>query len=150
MKNNTNRPRLQNRMGHYCARIWGDVERRIAIGGKVFPDGGMVVDGWPPTSPSAQWKEGDGGSHRRHVQKFAEVHNRESLLVARAAAGMTELERLVMWMVYVEGRGVPKAVWTENPAIGRNKLYEVLHSCMTQIEAEEGRDKSENSPGQVC
>lgn len=148
-EHSTGRPRLQNRTGHYCARIWGEVERRIAIGGVVYPDGGMVVDGWPPSSPSAQWKEGDGGSHRRHTQKFAEVHNRESLLVARATASMTELERMVLRMVYVEGRGVPKAVWMANTAIGRNKLYEVLHSCMAHIEAEEGRDKSENSPGQV-
>lgn len=143
-ENNTRRPRLQTRAGHYCARIWGDVERRIAIGGRVYPDGGMVIDGWPPNSPSAQWKEGDGGSHRKHTQKFAEVHTRESLLVARALDGMTELERLVMRLVYVEGHGVPKAVWVANAAIGRNRLYEILHSCVTQIEAEEAKTEDES------
>lgn len=146
------RPRLENRTGHYLARRWGEVERRIAVGGRVYPDGGMVVDGWPPSSPSAQWKEGDGGSHHKAVQVFAEVHNRESIIVARAVGSMTEFQRLVMWLVYVEGRGVPKTVWLENDSIGRNKLYEVLHTCVSLIEEmdeEGGRDKSEKSSGQV-
>lgn len=128
------RPRLETRLGHYCARCWGDVERRIAIGGKVYPDGGMVVDGWPSTSPSAQWKEGDGGSHRSHRQHFEEVHTRESLVVVRAMVDMTELERLILRLVYVEGRGAPKVVWAVNKVIGRNRLYELLHGALARIE----------------
>ncbi|MEY4402302.1 MAG: hypothetical protein RIR91_337 [Verrucomicrobiota bacterium] len=150
---NERRTRLQNRTGHYLAREWGEVERRIALGGVVYPDGGMVIDGWPQTSPCAQWNSGDGGSSgpRKHVQHFAEVHTRESVLVCRALARMTELERLILRLVYVEGRGAPKTVWLATTAIGRNKLYEVLHGALSRIEEEgdreEGRDKSENSSG---
>lgn len=146
------RPRLENRLGHYLARRWGEVERRIAIGGRVYPDGGMVVDGWPPSSPSAQWKEGDGGSHHKAVQVFAEVHNRESIIVARAVEGMTELQRLVMWLVYVEGRGAAKAAWAENPTLGRDQVYRLLHECVSRIEemdVQEKSEKSEKSSGKV-
>lgn len=131
----TRRPRLENRPGHHCAREWGNVERRIAIGGKVYPDGGMVVDGWPPRSPSAQWKDGDGGTHRELRQVFPEVHNQDSLMVARALDRMTVVQRALMWLVYVEGRGYLKGVRDES-GLSRDRFYAVLGTALDVVEME--------------
>lgn len=141
------RPRLENRVGHYLARRWGDVERRIVLGGRVYPDGHMVVDGWPPRSPGAQWKDGDSGTHKELRQVFPEVHTRESIVVARAHAQMSELQRLVMRLVYVEGMGNAKSAWAANPGIGRDAVYRLLHGCMDLIESEDGQEKYEKSSG---
>ena len=129
------RPRLESRWGHHAARAWGDCERRIHLGGRVFPDGGMIVDGWPPTSPSAQWREGDGGSHRRHVQKVAEVYDTpEALVVSRAVATMPATMRGVLWLVYVEGRGVAKRV-RDDSGLARDRFYILLGCALDLIEA---------------
>jgi DNA-directed RNA polymerase specialized sigma24 family protein len=143
------RVRLETRIGHYLARQWGEVERRIAIGGKVYPDGGIVVDGWPSHSPSAQWKEGDAGSHRKPTQVFQEVHNADSIRVAQAVTAMSELQRLVMRLVYVEGHGHAKSAWIANPGIGRDAVYRILHECMSVIEAESPQEKYEKSSGKL-
>lgn len=128
------RPRLENRPGHHCAREWGVVERRIALGGRVYPDGHMVVDGWPPRSPSAQWKDGDGGTHKELRQVFPEVHTQDSLLVARALERMTGLQRALMWLVYVEGRGYLKGVRDES-GLSRDRFYAVLGTALDVVEA---------------
>ena len=76
--------RLENRAGHKLARQWGDDQRRISLGGKVFADGGQIVDGWPSKSPVSSWNEGDGGSHKKASQVFPEVFTADGLIVRRA------------------------------------------------------------------
>lgn len=138
------RTRLENRVGHYLARRWGEVQRRIAIGGVVYPDGQMVVDGWSSRSPSAQWKDNSGGaSYRKPSQPFPEVHDRDSIIVARCIDQMTEPQRIVLWIVYVEGRGIAKAAWLARPGISRDAVYRLLHESLDIIEKNDGQEMSE-------
>ncbi len=134
------RPRMESRWGHQAARAWGDCERRIHLGGRVYPDGGRVVDGWPPVSPCAQWKDGEGVSHRQHRQRFLEVfETQEALLVSRVLVNMPASMRCVLWLVYVEGRGAAKRV-REEAGMGRDRFYNTLATALDMIES--GQDKS--------
>lgn len=129
------RERLETRWGHQAARQWGEDERRIQIGGKVYADGFRVVDGWPSHSPAMQWKDGDGGSHKRSSQHFAEVWTTDDAWRTRVAyEHMPEPMRAIMWLVYVEGGGVPKRV-RERAGISRDAFYNVLWCCLDMVEA---------------
>lgn len=125
--------RLENRTGHKMARCWGDDQRRITLGGKVFADGRQVVDGWPSKSPVSSWNEGDGGSHKKAAQVFPEVWTEDGVIVRRALEQMTEIQRLVMWAVYVEGYGSAKRGRFEIH-IGRNRFYDELDRALSIIE----------------
>jgi hypothetical protein len=127
--------RLENRAGHKMARQWGDDQRRISLGGKVFADGGQIVDGWPSKSPVSSWNEGDGGSHKKAAQVFPEVFTAEGLTVRRALESMTETQRFILWAVYVEGYGSAKRGRFE-VHIGRNRFYDELDRALTAIESE--------------
>ena len=128
--------RLEKRVGHRIAKGWGEDQRRIALGGKVFPDGGQIVDGWPRLSASSRWNEGDGGSHKRAALVFPEVWSLDGLTVRRAIEDMTERQRAILWAVYVEGRGSAKAGRFE-VMCGRNAFYADLDHALTLIESME-------------
>lgn len=125
--------RLETRAGHRMARQWGDDQRRITLGGKVFADGQQVVDGWPSKSPVSQWNEGDGGSHKKAAQVFPEVFTADGLVVRQALEHMTEIQRFILWAVYVEGAGYAKRARFE-VHIGRNKFYDELDRALSTIE----------------
>jgi len=128
--------RLETRAGHRMARNWGDDQRRISLGGKVFADGGQIVDGWPSRSPSAQWKDGDSGGYKQAVQVFPEVWSLDGLVVRRAVEDMTERQRAILWAVYVEGRGSAKRARFEVEC-GRNVFYSELDHALTLVESVE-------------
>ena len=107
----------------------------------------MIVDGWPPTSPSAQWREGDGGSHRRHVQRFAEVYDTpEALIVSRSVATMPAAMRGVLWLVYVEGRGIAKRV-RDDSGLARDRFYSMLSCALDIIESNQPDESQDNLSG---
>ena len=128
--------RLETRAGHRMARNWGDDQRRISLGGKVFADGGQIVDGWPSKSPVSSWNEGDGGSHKKAAQVFPEVWSLDGLVVRRAVEDMTERQRAILWAVYVEGRGSAKRARFEVEC-GRNVFYSELDHALTLVESVE-------------
>jgi len=128
--------RLETRVGHKMARAWGDDQRRISLGGKVYPDGQQVVDGWPSRSPSAQWRDGDSGGHKKAVQVFPEVWSLDGVVVRRAIEEMTERQRAILWAVYVEGHGSAKRGRFEVEC-GRNAFYADLDRALNLIGAME-------------
>lgn len=127
--------RLERRGGHLAAKEWGKCERRIVMGGVLYPDGRRTEDGWPSHSPSAQWKDGDGGSHRRASQIFPEVFTRDALTVRRAIERMTVPMRDVVWLVYVTGNGVAKRV-RDDAGMGRDRFYDLLGRALDVVEAQ--------------
>ena len=128
------RKRKEKRAGHRAAIEWGIDQRRIAIGGKVYPDGGMVVDGWPSKSPSGNWPDGDKGSHKKAVQVFHEVWSNYGYIVRRAVERMSERQREVLWATYVEGAGNAKR-GRFVVLCGRNAFYDELDRVLTIIES---------------
>lgn len=125
--------RKEKRAGHRAAIQWGIDQRRIAIGGKVYPDGGMIVDGWPAKSPTGNWRDGDSGSHKKAVQVFPEVWSPYGVIVRRAVERLTERQREVLWATYVEGAGSAKR-GRFSVLCGRNAFYDELDRCLTVIE----------------
>jgi len=124
---------MRHKRGHDLAQAWASDQRRITLGGRVFADGGVEVDGWPGRSPSAQWKEGDGGSHKKATQVFPEVWSAEGLTVRRAIERMSEIERAVLWSVYVEGYGSARRGRFQT-MMPRNAFYDHLAHALATIE----------------
>lgn len=129
----SDRKRLEQRKGHMAALEWGECQRRITLGGKVFADGHQIVDGWPSRSPSAQWRDGDSGNHKTVSQVFPEVFTQGALVVRQAMEHMSPVAKGVMWLVYVEGYGSPKRV-REMANMSRDRFYASLGCAIDQVE----------------